>query len=609
MKISEDWKWLVVLAVVCFAVFANSLSGEFVYDDTRQLVRNPLIQQNALIGKALTSDVWAFKGDGTQTASNYWRPTFTAWNIISYRLFGATPFGWHLTSLLLHIGVTLLAFALLRRWQFSATAAFVISLIFAVHPTKVESVAWIAGSPDLLFSLFFLASLWFMTSYRESKSSTHLALVILFYALSLGAKEIGILLLPIYYLVLRDTGETKQKKGWMNMPLIALGITAAIYFVARLGVIGRLSHPTEGSVDLMTGLLTAPKMFAFYVKQMFFPLTLGANYPLEPVTQIDAVGFLLPLLLAVGSVAFLIYLAGKTKFGYLGIALLLLPLIPAMNATAFNPDQLVHDRYLYLPILGLLIILVPLIEQYIDRQKLVAAGAIISVGLAVLTFSYNRAWANELALWKWTSKMDNSAFTWSQYGSALTESGRNDEAIKAYTASLDKRVSARGYLGRARSNIALQRFAEAENDLAKMIELRDEDIDVYTLYQAFEALGIAYLGKNDFVAAEKNFRTARARLPLYAAALTEKLAIVLYQKGDKAMALSELESVREKAKSEMLPESKSVFLRLGMLYAEQNRLDEARSMLQNYLTMTSAMKSPAVLRDREQATSLLQKLR
>ncbi len=83
----------IVLVAVSFAVFANTLGGEFVYDDLRQIVRNPLIQDSELFGKALTSDVWAFKGDGEYTASNYWRPTFTAYHILNFQLFGLNPFG------------------------------------------------------------------------------------------------------------------------------------------------------------------------------------------------------------------------------------------------------------------------------------------------------------------------------------------------------------------------------------------------------------------------------------------------------------------------------------------------------------------------------------
>src|SRR5204863_1586810 len=106
----------------------------------------------------------------------------------------------------------LMAYALLRRWAFSAAAAFTIALIFAVHPVHVESVAWIAGSPDLLFSLAFLGSLWFATSYRESRSNNHLMLTALLYAVALGAKEIGIVCLPIYYFVLIENPREEKKK-------------------------------------------------------------------------------------------------------------------------------------------------------------------------------------------------------------------------------------------------------------------------------------------------------------------------------------------------------------------------------------------------------------
>ena len=65
MNLKIETRWLVLLAIITFAVFANTLSGGFVYDDNRQILLNPLIQDPKLFGEAITSDVWAFKGDGT----------------------------------------------------------------------------------------------------------------------------------------------------------------------------------------------------------------------------------------------------------------------------------------------------------------------------------------------------------------------------------------------------------------------------------------------------------------------------------------------------------------------------------------------------------------
>jgi len=271
MKFRDEWKWIVPLVVACVLVFANSVGGEFVYDDTRQIVRNTLIQENGLIWKALTSDVWAFKGDGTIVASNYWRPTFTGWHILNFRLFGMNPVGWHVTNVLLHSGVCILVFALLRRWAFSAMVSFAIALIFAVHPVHVESVAWISGSPDLLFALAFLASLWFAHTYAESGKTNALILTVLLYAVALGAKEIGIVCLPLYYFVLTGT-ETKPKKPVdAKTAILVLGAAPAAYFLLRLGVLGAVSRPPEDAIGFGELIFTIPQMFVFYLRQIFFP--------------------------------------------------------------------------------------------------------------------------------------------------------------------------------------------------------------------------------------------------------------------------------------------------------------------------------------------------
>lgn len=608
MKFRDEWKWFALIAAACLVVYANSLSGSFVYDDLRQIVRNPLIQDNGLFWKALTSDVWAFKGDGTTAASNYWRPTFTLWNIINFRLFGIEPFGWHATSLVLHSGVCLMAYALLRRWAFSIMTAFVITLIFAVHPIHVESVAWVAGSPDLLFSMAFLGSLWFATSYRESRSTKHLVLTAVLYAVALGAKEIGIVCLPIYYFILSDS-EKKSKPGADNMPLFALGSIAGIYFVLRWTVLGAISRPPEDAAGLGTAIMSIPEMFAFYLRQAFFPYWTGANYPLEVVNDLGATNFVIPLAVSVAALAGIYYLAKKTPKGMLASSIFLLPLITAMNATAFIPEQIVHDRYLYLPLLGLLMLIVGFLAKYIREQQLLISGAAIAAVLAFLTFTYNSAWASDLALWKWTSAIDDSSFTLMQLGSALDEAGQADESIRAYSAAIAKRPTFRGYLGRGRGYLMAKKFADAERDIKTAMAMPGESQEAYALYQAYEALGLVYSQSGNREAAIKNFDDARTKLPIYYAALSVDLAIVLYQNGQKSEALIELESAQAQAKRELLPESKAVFFRLGMLYAELGRTNDARAALQEYLRSTANMKDKNTLADRGQTTKMLGSLK
>ena len=609
MKLRDELKWIAPLALVCFIVFANSLSGGFVYDDNRQILRNALIQDTAFIWKALTSDVWAFKGGGTVAASNYWRPTFTAWHIINFRLFGTNPLGWHVTNLLLHSGVCVMAYGLLRRWAFSAIAASTIVLIFAVHPVHVESVAWISGSPDLLFALAFLGSLWFTQTFSEKKQARYLVLSMLLYAVALGAKEIGIICLPIYHFVLSGDETTEKKPGAAIVPILLLGAVAVVYFLIRWSILGAISRLPDDAVGLSEAIMSVPAMFAFYLRQIFFPYWVGVNYPLEPVSRIGIANFVVPLIVMIAALAAIFYLAKAGSKGRLAAALFLLPLVTAMNATAFIPEQIVHDRYLYLSLLGMLMLVVPFLAKYLNERYVLVAGIVMSILLSIQTFKYNTAWANDLALWSWTATFDNSSFTLMQYGNALTQNGRTDEAIRAYTGSITTKPTVRGYLGRANGFLKSKQYAKAEADLVRALQFPPEKMEAYALYQTYEALGVVYGEQSNYEAAIKNFRKARAVLPAYSAAMTVNLAIVLYQSGQKAEALRELESARQQARRELLPESKDVFLRLGMLYAEQGRKDEARSVLLEYMNLTSSINDKITMEGRNQAGKLLESLK
>ena len=582
----NDLILLAVIAAVAFAVFANSLTGDFVYDDARQIVRNPLIQDNSLIGKALTSDVWAFKGDGTYTASNYWRPTFTAFHILNFRLFGLSPFGWHFLNVLLHAGICALVFLLLRRWNLSPNLAFAIALIFAVHPVHVESVAWISGSPDLLFGAAFLGSLWFADKWAAERSGIfYLFIALVLYALALGAKEVAMLCFPVYFLIfsyrknsISETEETSKKKKSKSEQTeierktsafnstLAFGVLAAAYFFIRWAVLGKVSQPAEEAAGFYNAVLSIPQVFVFYLKQIIFPITIGANYPLRPIVSIDFFNFILPLIISILAVVLFYLLARRSFVQKIGFALFFLPLLPAMNITAFVPEQIVHDRYLYISLLGYLLMLFPYLAENLKKKMpekaetgLLILGVLASLPLAVQTVINNQYWKTEFALWEHSVQVDpSSSFTFTQYGTALAQAGKYSEALEAFNRSLDNRQTALGLMGRARANIYLNNYEEAVWDLQTVVEMPNEDLNAYTLYQTYETLALALSqnGKNE--KAEEILRDARKRLPIYHAALTEKLAVVLYQQNRKTEVLKELEDARTQARREMLPESKNI---------------------------------------------------
>ncbi|MBS1792471.1 MAG: hypothetical protein JSS81_01385 [Acidobacteria bacterium] len=647
MNLKTELRQLVLIGLVALVVFANSAGGDFVYDDNRQILRNPLIQDTSQFKKALTSDVWAFKGDGTVAASNYYRPTFVAWLILLFKLFGASPAGWHLANLLLHAGICLLAYLLSRRLGFGPAAAFAVALLFAVHPAHTESVAWISGSPDLLFGVFFLGSLWFAMNHAEKRHDAtaqdarrgfalDLAPALVFYAFALGAKEIGLLAFPLFYLIYSRpapvNGEAPAGKDVVSpadgpvdlrprsaniLPVIPFAVLAAIYFLARWAALGAISLPPDGGgVPLTQTLLTLPSIFVFYLRQILFPLWLGPNYPLRPVETVELLRFGLPLFVALAAAALFALLARRSFAQKFGFALFGLTLLPAMNATAFPVEQLVHDRYLYLPLLGFLWLTIPYFEQLAGKLAPASkntAPAVIAVLLALplgwQTFLYNRVWSTDFSLWSEAVTVDpQSAFNWLQYAAALSEKGRIDEAVAAYNNSIDIRPTPLAFYGKARNLLAQNKSDEAVYDIRTVIELPNEQVNAYTLYQAYELLAMALSQQQKYEEAELYLFQARRRLPIYFAALTEKLAVVMYQKGAKSNALRELEAARSQARTEFLPESKTVLLRLGMLYGELNRKDEARGALQEYLRLTDQIQDTTTLGDRRQALALLKSL-
>ncbi|MCD9187568.1 MAG: tetratricopeptide repeat protein [Pyrinomonadaceae bacterium] len=612
-----------ILVIVAFAVFANTLDGDFVYDDKRQILKNPLIQDASLYGKALTSDVWAFKGDGSIAASNYYRPTFILWLIFNFQLFGANPFGWHLLNVFLHTGVCLLGFLLLRKWNLDDFTAFGIALLFAVHPVHTESVAWISGSPDLLFGLFLLASVWFADNFAKRYSSEtnanhgakyylDLIFALVFYAFALGAKEVGILCFPIFALIFaRESGKSNAVK--LTIPFL---ICAIIYFIARYFAIGAVSHPTEDAVSLNDMIFTIPAMFVFYLKQTIFPLWLGANHPLRPNGSFDFVNFLVPLIVSIAALALFFFLAKRSFVQKIGLAIFVLTLLPALNASGFMFEQIVHDRYLYFPLFGILMLIVPFFYEictkfFKEKSRAVFVSLIffLSIPLVLKTFSYNRVWKTELGLWQDAVKLDpQSAFNWSQLGAILSEEKRTDEAIEAYNNSIDVRPTALAYLGLGRNFLARNQFEEAVFNARIVIEMPREKLNAYTLFQAYELETLALMQNNKSAQAEKSLLQARKSLPIYYAALTEKLAVVLYGQNRKQDALTELESARNQAKVEFLPSSKTVLLRLGMLYLETGNLNEAKKALLEYLKITGSLSDELTASDRKQALELLKKI-
>jgi len=628
-KEGRGWRseilWLLPALVFGFLLYANTLGGEFVYDDQRQIVRNTLIQDGSQFWRALASDVWAFKG-GDQAVSNYWRPSFVVWLILNFRSFGLATFGWHLANILLHLGVIALAFALLRRLDVSRALAGAIALIFAVHPVHSESVAWISGAPDLILGAALLGSIWFVNLLGQKKTSLRWAFALGLYAVALGAKEVAILypLIVIALLWQRERDDDKKGISWVRTFSIAwpFAALAAAYVIARQLVLGSTAHLPQGGASLVQTVLTAPAVFAFYLRQIIFPVSFGPSYPLRAVTMtnIGLSNFIIPLVVTLAFGWGMIWMAGRSRTARFGLALFLIPLLPAMNLTVFHPEQLVHDRYLYFPLLGFLILalsaLAALAKRFAGERTtrgsllVFVFALIVSLPLAAQTIRYNRAWTSNLALWERGVRSDSgSAFNYQQFGVYLHEAKRLGEAVAALNRSIEIHPAPTAYVARGAALREEKKFAEAERDLREVTSRPVGPVASYTMYQAYESLAVSFTDQRKLDEASSAIVEARSRLPQYRAALTEKLAVILYQGGQKREALNQLNAVREEGRTETLPESRLVFYRLGLLNGELGNIREARDAFEEFLALTRGMLTPDIHQARFASEAALRNLR
>jgi len=187
----------IILAAICtatFLVFANTLSFDLLnWDDDKLITKNPLIKSptSENLKKLYAADDHIFL---TQLMF-----------AVEYKIYGLNPSGYHLLNIILHILNTILAFLFIRTLSKNPIIALTAAALFALHPLRVESVAWVAERKDLLYTFFYLSGMLLYIRYlRKESLLIFLGVILLFYLSSLSkiqavAFPVSLLLLDIYY--------------------------------------------------------------------------------------------------------------------------------------------------------------------------------------------------------------------------------------------------------------------------------------------------------------------------------------------------------------------------------------------------------------------------
>lgn len=424
VSLAGSWPWFLVLLFVTFSAYWPALRGDFIWDDDDYVEENEALRTWEGLGR-----IWS---DPTATPQYYPLVHSTFW--LEFQFAGLTPAVYHVTNVLLHaINAWLLA-KLLRR--LGIPGALLASVVFALHPVGVESVAWITERKNVLSMMFYLLCFLFYwpvveadrqgrtTDDRSMRPTRYYALALTFYVAALLSKTVACsfpaaCLLLIYWKFGRITFRDLQRL----LPFFAIGIILALNTAhlerSHVGAMG-----PEFAIPFESRLIVAGRAVWFYLGKLVWPWPLAFSYERWNVEQPAASDFLYPLS-AAAFLAILWQLRTRWGRGPLVAALFfggtLLPALGFINVYPFR-YSFVADHFQYLAMLAPIVLFAAAVSAAWDRRgenspRSLVSGTAMVCGLGLilgsLTWLQSHDYRDLRTLWTNTlAKSPKAALAW-----------------------------------------------------------------------------------------------------------------------------------------------------------------------------------------------------
>jgi hypothetical protein len=380
------------LALLTLAAWLPALRNGFVnLDDPYYVTANPRVLQ----GITRAGIAWALTA---KVASN-WHPLTLFSHMLDGQLYGLKPAGHHATSLLLHLANVLLLFEVLRRMTGAAGRSAAVAALFAVHPTRVESVAWIAERKDVLSALFWILAMGAWARYARRPSIGRYGLVAFLMILGLMAKPM-VVTLPFALLLLDVWPLDRLPLGWRRLgveklPLLALSAASSLITL-------RYQEMSLAPLEVVPWSLRAANAlvaYAAYLGKLFWPTRLAIFYPIPPVIPAWKIAGAALLLIAITALA--VWRARREPWLLTGWLWFLGTLVPVIGLVQVG-RQAMADRYTYIPSIGLFLALVWTLAELAraHRAALAATAGIVILALAVATRVQVGYWADSATLFR-----------------------------------------------------------------------------------------------------------------------------------------------------------------------------------------------------------------
>src|SRR5437867_1100179 len=414
----RNWILGVILGLT-FLGFSNCIRNGFAYDDDTQILRNTFIRDLGNLPKALVTETWYWRVQQDQDPNKqekpstpYYRPIFTVYLMIVWKLFGAWAPGWHVLNIIVHMLVVYLVFRFLQKVTIHLRLAAIASLIFALHPMRSESVDCVSGVTDPLLAVFLVGSFYLYVRYRsEGRARLFVSSLVLF-LFAAFSKEPAVAL-PIFIgayelLVINQSKPLRDRIRPVIKYSACFLLVSGFYFVARYYALGfALNNGSFKYYPMSQVVLTIPLVIWKYIGLMVWPVELSLFHATLMVKSPLALEFIVPLVALIALAFGLWQLRGSivARFAILWFAV---NLLPVLNLSAFIEDFLVQERYVYIPSIGFSLLVamaiakIPIEKWLPFGSRRVAQTAL--VGLLVLllggkSFAQNTSWKDDLTLW------------------------------------------------------------------------------------------------------------------------------------------------------------------------------------------------------------------
>jgi tetratricopeptide (TPR) repeat protein len=489
----RNWPTLAIclgLVAITWIVFGQTLGFDFInYDDNLYVYEEPAINH----GLTLHGLVAAF----THVLAGNWHPLTAISLMLDAQFFGVRPGGYHFSNVLLHTIAVLFLFLVLKRMTSAVWRSAFVAALFAIHPLRVESVAWISERKDVLSGAFFMLTLGAYLGYTNKPSSGRYLTLLASFVLGLLAKAMlvtlpFVLLLLDYwplqrFALLSTRSKTTESLGAARLmpprrlllekvPLLVLSAAAsgATWFAQKQALTSSEGWPLAWRINnALVSVWT-------YLRQMFWPTDLALFYP-HPKGNIPgwevSLALLLILAVSVGVIRWrkrYPYLV-TGWFWYLGM------LVPVIGVVQVGL-QARADRYTYLPQIGIYLLLTwgvaDLTRSWRARRPILGAAAALLI-LASMSLARTQAgyWSHAERLWTHVLEVTrNNDVAERGLGTALYKLGRVDEAIPHEREALRLRPGDPDLLTNLANALVQKReFPEAIERYRAVVALRPND--------------------------------------------------------------------------------------------------------------------------------------